>query len=66
MLINLDDWDDAQQEIYWGILDGMPRDEREAYFIAQGLTADGLPMPIDLELAEATDLLNTIDGRASE
>ncbi|RIK73195.1 MAG: hypothetical protein DCC68_25305 [Planctomycetota bacterium] len=56
------DWFDQQEEIAWGILDGMSRSEREAYFLSQGLTSDGLPL--DVELVEAADLLAMIDGRA--
>lgn len=62
-MIDLGDYWEGQHEIWLGILDGMPREEREQYFREQGLTSDGLPLPVELE--EAADLLRTTDGRAS-
>jgi len=61
--MTFDDYLESQYDILQGILDGMGREEREAYFRSQGLTADGLPLSVELE--EAADLLRTIDGRAS-
>ncbi len=58
-MINFDDYLDQQSEIYWGIIDGMSEDEREAFFRERGLSSDGLP--IDAELVEGADLLRTID-----
>jgi hypothetical protein len=61
MIIDYGDYWEGQHEIWLGIVDGMGREEREQYFRDQGLTSDGLPMPIDAELVEAADLLRTID-----
>jgi hypothetical protein len=63
MIIDYGDYFEGQHEIWLGILDGLGREEREAYFRSQGLTSDGLPLAV--ELVEAADLLKTIDGRAS-